>query len=165
MKVLERSDARLVLEDNPVLLGCVLAVAIMVPTALGVVMLAAGNLLGLGLLVAGAFLAIPFVVFLRRVRVIFDRVMGRLTIRSATLFGQTETHFALSDIGGVGVETSVNTASSPNDHGIRSSTTHRPVLHLPGRVVPLTEVYSSGDGARQTAEAIRDWLGLPPETE
>lgn len=161
MKVLEQSPDRLVIEENPVLLGCILAIAILIPAAIGLTMLASGSLQGLWMLGVAAFLGIPFVVFLRRVRVILDRSAGTVIIRTASLLGQSEQQLDIADIRKVEVETSVNRSASSN--GRRSTSyTHRVVLHLPDRVVPLTEVFSGGDGAEKAAEAIRAWLGLQP---
>jgi len=159
MQVLENSHDRLVVEDRPVLLGCLLAIAILVPTGVGLAMLTAGNLAGLWLLLGAAFLAIPFVVFLRRVRVIFDRGTGSVTLRSASLLGESEQRLSLADIRKVGVETSVSRQTTP---GGSVSRTHRAVLYLADSTVPLTEVYSGGDGAARIAEVITLWLGLPP---
>lgn len=164
MKILEHTPDRLVIEENPVLLGCILAIAILIPAAIGLAMLASGGLDGFWMLGVAAFFGIPFVVFLRRVRVIFDRSAGTVIIRTASLLGQSEAHAALADIRKIEVETSISQSDSQGRQN-SVSYTHRAVLHLPDRVVPLTEVYSGGNGAELTAETIRLWLGRDPETD
>ncbi|OYW59540.1 MAG: hypothetical protein B7Z10_11450 [Rhodobacterales bacterium 32-66-7] len=155
MQILSQTRDRLVLEDNPVLLGCCLALAIFVPVAIGFAMLISGSLAGLWMLLVGGFFAALLAVFLRRVRVILDRTSGSLTIRTASLTGGTETSLPLADIRGVGVETSIS-RSTDGSGGV--SHTYRTVLHLADRELPLSQSFSAGDGAQQAAQAIRDWL-------
>jgi hypothetical protein len=155
MRVIEQSAERLVLEDNPVVLGVILALAILLPAGISLAMLASGSPGGLWALGIAAFLGIPFVVFVRRTRVILDRSIGAAVIRTATLRGTTETSHPLAAIRAAGIETSLSRTSTGG-----RSTTHRPVLQFHGDAMPLPldEVYSSGGSAQRTADAINAWL-------
>ncbi len=111
----------------------------------------------LGLGGAAALVGVLFVVFVRRVLVIFDRGAGAVVIRTATLLGQTEKSLALADIQGCEVETSRST-SRDSDGRRSTSTTHRPVLRTASGPVPLTLISTSGGGASRVAEAINRWM-------
>lgn len=163
MQVTLDTPARLVLEEKPWLLGAILIVGILVLLALAMGLWRESLWLGLGFGLAAGLLAICFVIFVRRVLVIFDRAAGVLVIRSRSLTGQEERTLVLAEVTGAEVETSRST-SSDNDGHRTTSVTHRPVLSTRSGPVPLIQVYNAGSGAGIIAEAVNRWLAdqTPP---
>lgn len=161
MRIAETTPDRLTLESRPWVLGSALIVAILIFLGVALATFAAEPWLGLGMALGAALIAVMFVVFVRRVIVIFDRPAGGVVIRTATLLGQTERSLRLADVAGAGVETSVSRSTSSSSSRGTVSRTHRPVLQTTTGDVPLTIIYSSGNGAAQMAEAINSWLQQP----
>jgi hypothetical protein len=158
MKIIAESPDRLMLEDRPWILGGIL-VGVILFFVLIALLTAQGNLwLGLGMGLGAAMFGLAFVVFVRRVIVIFDRGARAVVIRSVSLLGQSEQTLALAHLRGAVVETSISRSSGG---GRRSGTskTHRPALQTPDGLVPLTQIYSGGPGAERAAAAINAWLG------
>jgi hypothetical protein len=156
MKIAEDTPDRLTLESRPWVLGSVLALVILLMLAIALASLAESLWLAFGMTLGAGLFGVCFVAFVRRVIVIFDRTAGAVVIRTASLLGQTERTLRLADIHEAAVDTSISRST-----GGRStvSRTHRPVLRTPEGEVPLTQVYSGGDGAARMAEAINRWLG------
>lgn len=161
MRIAETTPDRLTLESRPWVLGSALVVAMLVFLGLGLATFATEPWLGLGMGLGAALTAVLFVVFVRRVIVIFDRRAGGVVIRTASLLGQTERTLRLADVTGAGVETSISRSTSSSSFRDTVSHTHRPVLQTTTGDVPLTIIYSSGNGAAQMAEAINLWLQQP----
>lgn len=164
MRILESSPRRLILEDRPWALGIILTLAILLPLLLALATWRESPWLAFAMGLVASLFGIAFVAFVRRVIVIFDRDAGAVVIRTASLTGQTESTHALPGISHAGVETSINrsTSSSGSSSGVSTSRTHRTVLNVAGKVVPLTEVHSAGDGAERMAAAINTWLAKDP---
>lgn len=160
MKILEYRPDRLTLEERPWILGVILAVVILIFVLVALATVAENLWLGLGMVFGAAMFGLAFVIFVRRVIVIFDRGAGAVVIRSVSMLGQKEQTLALADLRGAIVETSISRSTGSSGGGGRSRTskTHRPSLQTSQGVVPLTEIYSGGDGAAQAVEAIRRWL-------
>lgn len=157
MQVITETPDQLVLEDRPWLLGSLLALGILTFLGLALGLFSTSAWLSLGFGLAAALLGLCFVVFVRRVRAIFDRRAGALVIRTRSLLGETEKTLALSDITGATVETSRSYSTNTNGRG-STSVTHRPVLSTRTGPVPLTQVYSSGSGAETVVAAVSRWL-------
>jgi hypothetical protein len=157
MKLIEETPARLVVEDRPWIIGTALTLGILLCLALAMGLFRESGWLTLGFGLASLLLAVLFVVFVRRVIVIFDRDAQALVIRTRSLTGDSETTLALADVTGAEVETSRSTSTS-NDGSRNVSVTHRPVLTTRTGPIPLTQVYSSGSGAETIAAAVNRWL-------
>jgi hypothetical protein len=157
MQIVEDTPDRLTMEDRPWVLGAGLAIAILLMVVIALQTVAENIWLGLGMTLVAALFGVAFVAFVRRVIVIFDRKAAAVVIRTKSLLGQTEATYALADVRGAGIDTSVNRSTSQGT----GSTTHRTVLQMPAGDVPLTEVYSGGDNAARMAEAVNRWLGTP----
>ena len=153
MKVTSDTDAQLVLEDKPWVLG--VGVTLAAVMALGWVLfnLVAGDFAGAAL--AAFILALclaAFVAFVRRIIVFMDRASGRITVRVASVFGVKETGAALADVARAEVDTRHAKRSKEQD-------THRPILRLKaGNVFVLSEIYISGRGADSLVAHINGWL-------
>lgn len=158
MRLVESSPRRLILEDRPVVLGIVLVLAILFPLLLALATWRDAPWLALAMGLVAAMFGGAFVAFVRRVNVIFDRDAGTVIIRTTSVFGRSESTHALADISEARVETVVNRSASSSGRQSSTSETHRTVLHLSDTVVPLTEVHSAGDGAKDAARVINDWL-------
>jgi hypothetical protein len=159
MRIAEDLPDRLTLEARPWILGSFLATVLFAMLAVALYNLRSDPWLALGMLLAAGLVGLCFAVFVRRVLVIFDRAAGAVVIRTRSVLGQTERSLPISDIREVTVETSV---SHTRSNGRRSvSRTHRPVLQTLAGPVPLTEVYSGGNGATEIAEAANRWLRSP----
>lgn len=161
MRIVETTPDRLTLESRPWALGIALTLAILIFTGLALASLATEPRLAFGMALGAVLIGAMFVVFVRRVRVILDHPAGAVAIRTATVVGQTERILRLSDITAAGVETTVSRSTRSSNAVASVNHTHRPVLKTATGDVPLTLVYSSGDGAARMAEAINRWLGRP----
>jgi hypothetical protein len=157
MKLIEDTPARLVVEDRPWIIGTALTLSILLCLALAMGLYRESGWLTLGFGLASLLLVVLFVVFVRRVIVIFDRDARALVIRTRSLTGDSKTALALADVTGAEVETSRSTSTS-NDGSRSVSVTHRPVLTTRTGPIPLTQVYSSGSGAETIAAAVNRWL-------
>jgi hypothetical protein len=162
MRIVEATQDRLTLDERPWVLGGILIAVILFMLFLALATFADAPWLGLGMALGAGLFGLCFVIFVRRVIVIFDRPAGAVVIRSASLLGQTETTLPLAGIRGAGVETRVSSSSSSS--GGRSQT-HRTVLqfHDGAEPHPLTQIHSGGQGADRAAQAINIWLGLRAE--
>lgn len=158
MQVRETTPQRLILEDRPLVLGIILALAILFPLLLALATFRDAPWLGFAMALMAALFGAAFVAFVRRVIVILDRDAGAVVIRTKSVLGQSEATHPLAAISHASVETTVSRSTSSNGRRSTTSQTHRTVLHIGDKVVPLTEVYSSGDGAERIAGAINDWL-------
>lgn len=163
MRVLEISPQRLVLEDRPMVLGIILAVVIVLLAFLALVTARESGWIALALTLMAALFAGAFVLFVRKVTVIFDREVGVVVIASKSVMGQKESSRPLSDLARASVETSISRSTSSNGGRATTSRTHRTVLHFGDETVPLTLVFSGGDRADRAARAINDWLGQPDD--
>jgi hypothetical protein len=161
MRLADETPDRLMLESRPWLLGSVLIMVITLMLVVAWATLGSEPWLALGMVLGAGLFGVAFVAFVRRVIVIFDRSAGAVVIRTASLLGQTEKTLPLANIRTVVVETSINRSTGSNGRSGSVSRTHRPVLETYDGPVPLTEVYSGGDGATRIAETLNRWLGLP----
>jgi hypothetical protein len=161
MKIVANSPERLTLEERPWILGVILAGVILIFLSVALLTVAENIWLGVGMGFGAAMFGMAFVIFVRRVIVIFDRGAKAVVIRSVSLLGQKEQTLALTDLRGAIVETSIShsTGSSSGGRRRRTTMTHRPSLQTAQGVVPLTEIYSGGKGAERAVAAITDWLG------
>ena len=161
MRLVAETPDRLTLESRPWLLGAILITVIMLMLLVAWATFGTEPWLGVGMVLGAGLFGVAFVVFVRRTIVIFDRGAGAVVIRTASLLGQGEKTLPLADIGQVVVETSISRSTSSKGGRSTVSRTHRPVLETTGGPVPLTEIFSGGDGAARVAEAINRWLGTP----
>jgi hypothetical protein len=161
MRIESVTPDRLVLQSRPWVLGSMLVAFILFLLVLAWGTFADEPWLAFGFVLAAGLVGMAFVVFVRRVLVIFDRGAGVVVIRTAGVLGHSEDALRLSTIRGAGVETQLSTSTSSGGR----SRTHRTVLQFHGgaRPHPLTQVYSGGPGAAQVAEAINQWLGVSPK--
>ena len=162
MRIAEETPDRLTLESRPWVLGSFLTLVIIFMLFMAVTSFGDDPGLGLFMLLGAGLFGVAFVAFVRRVIVIFDRNAGAVVIRTASLLGQSEKTLPLSGVRKVVVETSVRRSSRSGSGRRRTSRTHRPVLETDAGPVPLTEVYSGGNGAEEVAEATNRWLGVQP---
>jgi hypothetical protein len=161
MRLAVESPDRLILESRPWLLGSVLITVITLMLLVAWATFGSEPWLALGMVLGAGLFGVAFVAFVRRVIVIFDRSAGAVVIRTASLLGKTEKTLPLANIRTVVVETSNNRSTGSNGRSGSVSRTHRPVLETYDGPVPLTEVYSGGDGAARIAETLNRWLSLP----
>ena len=153
MKVRTNTDTALTLDDRPWFLGAGITLAALVALGFGMSYLIVGDFGGaiLCLLALGMCL-MAFVAFVRRTMAFLDRGTGRVVVRVASVFGETESGAALADVRGAEVDTKVAVRSKDRD-------THRPVLRLAdGKALPLREVFISGGGAAETVDLVNGWL-------
>lgn len=158
MQIREISPRRLILEDRPWVLGIILAVVILFLLLLAIATAGENLWLGFALLLMTALFGAAFVAFVRLVIVVFERDAGVVVIRTKSLLGQSETTHPLAGLSHASVETTISRSTSSNGRRSTTSQTHRTVLHIGADVIPLTQVYSAGQGAERMATAINDWL-------
>lgn len=159
MRVLDSSPTRLTLEDRPMLLGIILAVVIVFLLFLAIATLGESLWVAFAVILMAALFAGAFVIFVRRVNVVLDRDTDTVVILTSSLLGKTETTHALGQVSRASVETSISRSTSSGGRRGTTSRTHRTVLHIGAETVPLTQIYSGGDGAERAATAINTWLG------
>lgn len=121
---------------------CIVACA-----AAGLVLIAAGESSGLPTVLLGA--GVPLGIFamaIKRDQVIFDAQAGTVTVQRRTLFTYHNAIHSLQTVHQAELETFSDTA--------------RPILTFHDATPPyaLVEAYLSGNGPRQSTNAINDWL-------
>lgn len=158
MKIRRNTPDMLVAEQVPLLLAIGLFAFVMAFVTPGVVLLFAGEWLGLifGTLGGGLGFA-AMCVFVERLQVILDAAAQTATIRRHTMLSQREITLPL-------VELVRATTESTGSKGKSRARLFRPALVLDdgtgeGEILhPITEVFSSGTGAARLVAAINDWL-------
>ena len=111
------------------------------------------------LMIFGIFAEV-FSLFVRQVVVVFDRPAGTVVIHTRTVFGSTAATHSLTGLTAAKIE--ADTSDSSDSIGGTSKPTHRPVLrYSDGKSVPITTIFSGGDGAETTAKAVNAWLRKP----
>lgn len=160
MKIVDNSPDRLTLEDRPWILGGILVVVILFFVFLALAMVGENLWMGFGMGVGAAMFGLAFVIFVRRVIVIFDRPAQAVVIRTVSLLGQKERTLPLVDLRGAIVETTISRRSPSSGGGRQRSTsqTHRPSLQTSAGVVPLSEIYVGGGSAAAAVAVINAWL-------
>jgi hypothetical protein len=152
MKVIHRTDAMIIVEDRPWLIGALMIVMVLVFLAGGMALAASGAVLGglmMGLIGGGLPLVIAGLM-VQRVRLTLDRDAGTVTRTRRSVLGLGQTAHDLHR-----VEKARVAVSSDSD-----GSTYRMELMLrdPTEILPFTTYYTSGKGPEQMAEAVNDWL-------
>ncbi|WP_147110611.1 hypothetical protein [Tateyamaria sp. syn59] len=146
MTVIRNLPMQLILAHAPWVLGGGLIVCIVACAAAGLALLAAGETSGLWTVGLGA--GVPLGIFalaIKRDQVIFDASTGTVTVQRRTLLRYRNAVHALTHLRRAEVETFSDTA--------------RPILIFDDAApYPLVEAFTSGNGPRQCADAINDWL-------
>lgn len=147
MTLLRNLPSQLILAHAPWGLGGGLIVCIVACAAAGVALIAQGEIVGLTTVAVGA--GIPLAIFalaIKRDQLILDAAAGTATVQRRTLFSYNSATYPLDTLRRAEVEALSDTA--------------RPTLtfHDTTPPYPLVEAYISGNGPRQAAEAINDWL-------
>jgi hypothetical protein len=153
MTIVERTSARLVLQEKPWLVGLVGGSFAMAGGY--VALISDERLFGLAFVVVGVGLILAFA---NNVTAVFDRGTSRFTRSIRGLVRNTEISHPLGDIVSVRVEAS--RSGNP-------SRSYRVALGLSSRTsVPLTTGYSSGKVDKERlAVVIREFLHLPEAPE
>jgi hypothetical protein len=154
MKVTRDTPDLLVLDDVPWVLAAALMVPLLVFLAATLALLVAGEWTGAaGALAGTALWAMALTVFVERLQLILDRGAGTVTLRRRTLWRYRQDIFALASLARADVDTRRRS---------KGGLTHRPVLVFDTGedrgTWPVTEIYTSGQGADRTAAAINRWL-------
>ena len=92
MKVIHQSDAMLMVEDRPWLIGILMILMALVFLAAGMALMSSGEVFGglmMGLIGAGVPLLIA-ALMVRRIRLSLDRTSGRITRTCRSVLGLTE---------------------------------------------------------------------------
>ena len=147
MTVLRNLPSQLILAHAPWVLGGGLIICIVACAAAGLALIAQGEVVGLATVLAGA--GIPLGIFalaIKRDQVIFDGVAGTATVQRRTLLRYRSATYPLAAVRRAEVEEISDTA--------RATLT----FHDTTPAYPLVEAYISGNGPRQAADAINDWL-------
>jgi len=147
MTVLRNLPSQLILAHAPWVLGGGLIVCIVAFAAAGLALIIEGEVVGLATVAVGAGLPLGiFALAIKRDQVILDSPANIATVQRRTLFSYSSATYPLDMIRRAEVETFSDTA--------------RPTLtfHDNTRPYPLVEAYVSGNGPRQAADAINNWL-------
>lgn len=159
MKVTRNNPEHFVLDHVPWVLSVVLTLFTLIFAGVGLGMLLSGDMFGVMFLVVGGGLGVAcMAVFIERIQLILDRNAGQVRLRKQSLFGYSEDKRELAGLHGAIVETSRDSSGRE---------TFRPALvvdTLAGpEAWPVSQVFSSGRGARKAVEAINAWLGVEEE--
>jgi hypothetical protein len=154
MKINHDTPELLVLDYRPFFWAVALIIPTLVFVGISLKLLWDGEVMGgLGALLGSGLWLMALAIFVERLQVILDRVRGTVTLRRRTVLRYRQDVFDLSELSRAEVQRS---------RGSKGGTTWRPVLVFDrGKdrgVHPITEIYSSGDGAQRTADAINAWL-------
>ena len=154
MKVLHQTDTQLIIEDRPWLLGILMIVMAIAFLGGAIIFFSQGEMLG-GAIMGGVGVGVPLliaVIMVQRVRLTFDRGTGLLTKTRKSVFGLTQTSYALHRI------TRAVVGVSYGDDG----NTYRLELSLsdPVETVPFTTYHTSGGKPEQLCDAVNTWLGI-----
>lgn len=148
MKVTRKTQARLIVEDRPILITLLLGVFIF-GTLCGVLFALAAKEWSVAAILTffTAFLGLFIFLFVRRVQVIFDRLNGTITFRSKNLLGYKEVVHSLGDL----------------SHAIKEGySTARCVLVFDKGMSaghhPITQYSTSGPAPQRLTDAINAWL-------
>jgi len=147
MTILRNLPSQLILAHAPWLLGGGLIVSILACAAAGLALIVRGELVGLATVAIAA--AVPLGIFalaIKRDQAIFDAATGTLTVQRRTLMAYRTARYPLASVRRAEVEVFSDTA--------RTTLT----FHDTTPAYPLVEAYISGNGPRQAADAINDWL-------
>ncbi|MEM6372460.1 MAG: hypothetical protein AAF727_06740 [Pseudomonadota bacterium] len=147
MTVVRNLPSQLILAHAPWFLGGGLIICIVACAAAGLALTAQGEVVGLATVLAGA--GVPggiFALAIKRDQVIFDAQAGTATVQRRTLSRYHSATYPLDRVRRAEVEEFSDTA--------------RPTLtfHDTTPPYPLVEAYVSGNGPRQAADAINDWM-------
>jgi hypothetical protein len=160
MKVTRNTPDQLIIADTPWLISIALTCFILIFVAAGLLAASEEPWFGFPFATIGAGIgAVAFWAFVRRVQVIIDRPANTLTIRRQSILGYQSVTHALSDLSRAVVETSV---SNNRSSGSRTPMNRATLIFDTGMSAgahPITEVYTSGQGASRAARAINTWLG------
>jgi hypothetical protein len=153
VKVIEQSPTRLIIEDRPWLLGLsmLLLIVIMWGGSLFLYRIREGmGALILALVGTGVPLLIA-VLMVQRVRLTFDRSAGTLSKTRQSVFGFSQTDYALIRL------LRAEVSESSDSEG----TTYRLVLKLtqPDETVPFTSYFTSGRRPERLCKVVNEWTG------
>lgn len=158
MKIKRNAPDVLVAEEVPWFMASMLFMFIMWFVIPGVLIAFSGEWLGLLFAALGGGLGFAAMcVFVERLQLILHAPSGTATIRRRTILSHSETQLPLSEVAKAVVE------SSKGNKAPRSRLT-RPALVLrdgtgDGMLThPVTQVYSSGNGAAELVRAVNLWL-------
>lgn len=152
MKTIHRTDALLMIEDRPWLIGISMIGMALIFLIGSMALMASGEILG-GAMMGVIGVAVPVLIgalMVQRVRLTFDRGSGEVVRTCRSVLGLTRETYPLDRL----VEARVG-ASSDSD-----GTTYRMELRLrdPSESVPFTTYYTSGKRPEQAAREVNDWL-------
>ena len=154
MKVTRNTTDQLIIAYVPWLMSILLSVFILIFVAVGLSLMFQGELVGLLFAVFGGGIGgLCFVVFVRRVQVIFDRPSQTFTLRRRTVFGYKEKSRPLDDVDRALVEHTTNSDGQRLD---------RPTVVMHDGAgdtrVPIVTAYSNMSHSGDIVEAINQWL-------
>lgn len=154
MKIVRDMPEQLIIAHIPWMMGILLTFFILLFAGIGLSILSQGEVFGLvfllgGLVIGGAC----FIGFVRRVQVIFDRATDRIIHRRRSVLGFKEREFALSDLDGAELQSTVSS---------KGATLYRPVLEFKSGPdagsFPMVDAYTNTRGPKQAVRAVNSWL-------
>ncbi|KZY32155.1 hypothetical protein A3731_04285 [Roseovarius sp. HI0049] len=165
MKIHRNTPDLLVAEQVPLLLAIALFAFTMAFVTPGVLLVFAGEWLGLAFGGMGGGLGFAAIcVFVERLQITLDAVARTATIRRRTVLSHREVTLPLAELVRA-------TTESTRSSGKTRQRLFRPTLVLDdgtgtGETLhPITEVFSSGTGAARLVAAINDWLAASRDTK
>lgn len=161
MKITRDTPDQLIVEDRPWLFALMIIVFTLIFLAAGLMIMAAGDLMGLFFaLVGGGMGLLAFWAFVRRVQVVFHRPDGYVELRRKSIFRQTRVRHDLSE---------VSQAIVQQTSGGDSGTLLRVSLVIPSGqsagTHPLTNAYSNIGNHRGICRRINEWLYADRDTD
>ena len=154
MKIVQNTPDQLILKSTPWLFGLILSAGIVISVGFGLNAASSANWTEAfwGVIGIPAFLALFLVIFIRRDDLILDRGQMTVELRHATFFGKRRIVHDLSHLERAVIQKGTS----------QKSDTYRVAIVLNGGMDagthPVTEIYSSGNGAQIAADAINGWL-------
>ncbi|SMR70973.1 hypothetical protein SAMN04488030_0593 [Aliiroseovarius halocynthiae] len=151
MKILTNTPELLVLDHKPWLISLAMMAGMLIFLGVGITAITQGEWV-FGLMfggIGGSVWGICFLVFTKRVQIIFDTHAGQIVKRTRSFFGYAQDVYPLSPLCGAELEETRRDGSSM----------YRPVLVMTGQPnLPVVSYYTNGSGPRRTTEAVNRWL-------
>lgn len=163
MKITCNIPEQLIIEQSTT--GLVIGISLFCATFIivGLIIVSTGAMFGAIFVGVGMLFGVIFcMAFARRVQLVLDRPRNRVELRTRSFFGYTATIWALDRLERATLE---STEITETDKDTKSSNTvelHRAMMIFSNGEdtpkQPVTRSYSNGPSAKQTADAINQWL-------
>lgn len=164
MKVTRNIPEHLIIKNAPAAMSILVIIFVLAFVGIGLAFVSTDPLFGGVFVFAGLFIGVIFsIMFTRRVQLILDRPKNLIALRNRSVFGYSTKSWPLDTLQSAILQSIKSSRTRRSKNRRRSSKNlHRAVMVFSGGTdstqQPVTQAYSSGPGAKRTADAINQWL-------